>query len=382
MASIHRRPRSKYFQAAFRDGQGRLIQRSTKVTDRSKAMTIALEWERLAKNLDELVESQARKVVSDLMERVGNEAIRAPSTKKFLSDWILGKELNRSESTAIRYRGIVESFLKGLGQKAERPITAISPTDIQSYLKSRMEGGCSPSTIALEGKALSGAFGQAVRRGLTPANPVDTTELPARTPVKRGVFTPAEIGILVSEASGEWPSLILLAYYTGARLSDCVKMKWMGVDLAARTLTYKVKKKGGQEHVIPLHPHLEAHLVSLAALDGSVDYIMPSMASMGPGGRHGLSEGFKRIVRKAGLDLQTVQGNGKRKIARRTFHSLRHSFTSQLANAGVPEELRMKLTGHSTRAVHQGYTHHELTRLSEALSKIPDVSPSLPVTTH
>ena len=76
---------------------------------------------------------------------------------------------------------------------------------------------------------------------------------------------------------------------------------------------------------------------------------MPHMASLKPGGRHGLSEGFKRIVRKVGLDLQTVQGGGARKISRRTFHALRHSFTSALANAEVAPELRMKLTGHSIR---------------------------------
>ena len=52
MASVHKRPRSRYFHAAFRDHQGRLVMRSTKVTDRAKALTITLEWERLAKNAD------------------------------------------------------------------------------------------------------------------------------------------------------------------------------------------------------------------------------------------------------------------------------------------------------------------------------------------
>ena len=100
----------------------------------------------------------------------------------------------------------------------------------------------------------------------------------------------------------------------------------------------------------------------------------PGMARKGPGGRHGLSEGFKRIMRKAGLDLQVVQGGGRRKLARRTFHSLRHSFTSALANAGVPEEVRMKLTGHSSKDVHRGYTHHELETLRQAIGTIPSIS--------
>jgi integrase len=76
-------------------------------------------------------------------------------------------------------------------------------------------------------------------------------------------------------------------------------------------------------------------------------------------------------MRRAGLDLQIVQGGGKRKLARRTFHSLRHSFTSTLANAGVPEELRMKLTGHSSKEVHRGYTHLELDTLRKAIGTIP-----------
>ena len=103
---------------------------------------------------------------------------------------------------------------------------------------------------------------------------------------------------------------------------------------------------------------------------------MPKMALLGPGGRHGLSEGFKRIMRRAGLALQIVQGGGKRKLARRTFHSLRHSFTSALANAGVPEELRMKLTGHTSKNVHRGYTHHEMGTLRQAIGNIPSVNGS------
>ncbi|HEV2327594.1 MAG TPA: tyrosine-type recombinase/integrase, partial [Verrucomicrobiae bacterium] len=62
---------------------------------------------------------------------------------------------------------------------------------------------------------------------------------------------------------------------------------------------------------------------------------------------------------------------GIRQISRRTFHALRHSFTSALANQGVDRELRMKLTGHKTEAEHQKYTHHELEKLRAAVEKIP-----------
>lgn len=49
--------------------------RSTQVTDRDKAMALALEWERLAKGTDELVETPANTVASDSREREGDDFI-------------------------------------------------------------------------------------------------------------------------------------------------------------------------------------------------------------------------------------------------------------------------------------------------------------------
>src|SRR6185312_15340573 len=87
--------------------------------------------------------------------------------------------------------------------------------------------------------------------------------------------------------------------------------------------------------------------------------------------RRGLSEGFKRIVIKAGIDPKTVQGKGIRKFSKRSFHSLRHSFNSALANAGVPEEVRMKLTGHATSVMNSQYTHLQAKTLKDAVTKMP-----------
>jgi integrase len=152
-------------------------------------------------------------------------------------------------------------------------------------------------------------------------------------------------------------------------------MPWEGVNLAGGALTY-VQQKTGKEVTVPLHPELAAHLEKIAVSDDRQNHVCPHMAQLKPGGRHGLSEGFKRIVRKAGLDLQTVRGHGARNVSRRTFHALRHSFTSALANANVAPELRMKLTGHSSAAIHRGYSHHELAILREAILKLPGLQKS------
>jgi integrase len=71
---------------------------------------------------------------------------------------------------------------------------------------------------------------------------------------------------------------------------------------------------------------------------------------------------FARIMARAKIEGEVARkGNRQRRTVRTlTFHSLRHSFSSTMANAGVAEEVRMKLAGHSTREVDAKYTHHEL----------------------
>jgi hypothetical protein len=61
-----------------------------------------------------------------------------------------------------------------------------------------------------------------------------------------------------------------------------------------------------------------------------------------------------------------------------TFQSLRHSFNSEMASAGVGEELRMKLTGHATREQNKKYTHHELEPLRAAINRMPSVLMAAP----
>jgi len=44
-----------------------------------------------------------------------------------------------------------------------------------------------------------------------------------------------------------------------------------------------------------------------------------------------------------------------------------------LANANVPEERRMELTGHVTRDIHKRYTEHQLAQLQEAITLLPSL---------
>jgi integrase len=378
MASVHKRPKSQYWHAAFRDSNGRLILRSTKCSERSKALVTAFEFERAANlaRAGNLIEAQARKVVADIMERAGSEeTLRAPSVADYLNQWIVSKQTRKAANTGDRYRIAVEKFLTVLGDRQKKPLTALTAHDVERYMDARTKEKLAPRTVVLCVKVIRTALNAARRQGLIPTNPAEAVELPKVRGVERGTFTPAEVKMLVDTAQGEWKTLILLAYYTGARLSDCCRMTWPDIDMGEGTLTF-TQGKTGEKVTVPLHSDLLTHLNKLASTDKPQVFIMSHMAKLKPGGRHGLSEGFKRIMRNAGLDICKVKSAGVRQLSRRTFHALRHSFTSAMANQGVSSELRMKLTGHKTESVHRGYTHHEIEKLREAVEKIPSLQKS------
>src|SRR5262249_49033035 len=90
-----------------------------------------------------------------------------------------------------------------------------------------------------------------------------------------------------------------------------------------------------------------------------------------------LSKMFKKIMDRARIEQRVIRernaaGSG-RSVNALTFHSLRHSFSSLLANAGISEETRMALTGHVTREQQQRYTHRELAILRDAVAVLPRV---------
>lgn len=375
MASIHERPGSKYLHAAWRDSAGKLNLRSTKQTERGKAMEVALAYERTDKlaGRGEATEAQVREVLNDILKKTGSDnQLRNPTIEAFMKDWLASKEVSRSAGTAARYHGIVDSLFEYLGKRRVRSVSSLTPKDIQGFLDHRQSNGISAGTLRLILVVLRIVLNRARRLGLVLTNVAEAVDLPKGVAQQRKTFTQAEVEMLVAAAEGEMKTLVMLGYFTGARLGDCSQMKWESVDLAGGTLSFVQQKTGGDPLTIPMHPDMLAHLEGLAGTDTAQEYVMPGLAEKLGGG--GLSILFAALVRAAGLDAGTITTATGRQFSARSFHSLRHSFTSALANAGVVPELRMKLTGHSSESIHAGYTHQELATLRAAVEKLPGLA--------
>jgi integrase len=335
-------------------------------------MQIAVEFERAEQQARQgvLITTQLRKVLSDVSEKVNGDTLHVDSVELYFKKWLEGIAVRNSPATLERYRNAVKWFLESLQGKAQKPIFAVIPQDVENFLNARLKSGLANKTAIVDLKIIKSAFHQAVKYGTIPLNPVSAVRLPKEDSLEREVFTHDEVQKIIKAApSLDWQTLIILGYFTGARLSDCVQMTWENIFAKEGLIIYR-QQKTGKVVKVPMHYHVIEHLNHKATF-GTNGYLCPKLAAKGSGGKHGLSEGFNRIVIKAGLDPMTVKGKGKRKFSRRTFHSLRHTFNSTMANAGVSDELRMTLTGHKSKDMNKRYTHLQIATLQKAVNAVP-----------
>jgi integrase len=405
MASLHRNLRkSQYWNCSFFDeGAGKWRQVSTGTKDRAKAMEVCAKYEALARpkahtgaavpeeatgelleagikliqmaRRGNLGEDAGREFVNRLLKAVQVEArVDGTSVADFLRGWIEGRKLSKAQATGARYNTTIEMFLEFLGARSTVSLAAMGAKDIEKFRNHRLKE-VSPSTVTDDLKILRTAFNTARKQGAILSNPVEGVDFPASEAQSREAFTPAEVPLLVAAAEdSEWKLAIMFGAYAGCRLSDAVQMDWAAVDFEAKLLRYR-QRKTKRSVELPIHKVLLKQLEKMAG--DSAGLITPGLAKQNVSGKSGLSRQFLQIARAAGVDVdvravQREQNSKRRSFTGKSFHSLRSSFVSAMANAGVAPEIRQKLSGHTTAEAHQRYTKLELDPLRKAINSIPE----------
>jgi integrase len=389
MASItkdaHQPPRSPFWIACYNgigsDGKLRRIKRSTKTTDRKLAEKLAEEWEELEKlaGKGRLTEGRCREVISQMHERINGEPLHFRTAREWLTEWVESKRNETEQRAFLKYQQIVNEFLAHIGAKADRLLDVITSADIRSWRDVLKRKGLSAPTVNHAIKILRMPFKAAHDAGYVKINPNrKETVRPIKddaSDVEKDVFTPEQVADLINAAPSEdWKGAILCGYYTGLRLRDIADLQWQAVDLDRRTITVTTRKTR-KKVVMPIHPQFCAWLEKQTRGIAKAP-VFPTLAGKSGGGKSGLSMAFKRIMERAkikGRLLREASGAGRSQSSL-SFHSLRHSFNSAMANAGVASEIRQKLTGHASAQMNAQYTHHEIEELRAAVSVIPRIS--------
>jgi integrase len=364
---------------AYRLPNGKRAFKSTKLTDRDKAQEFCRTLARASQlgSNGNLTEARARELISEIVENTLGEPLKFYTAEEWLRDWLEGKKTARSNATYLKYRHTIDAFIASVGAKAKRNLNQVTPRDVQRFRDGELAAGKHPTTCNYAVKHIRIPFNVARRQGLITHNPAEAVEMIDNKDeqASKGTFDIEQLqAILKAAPLKDWRGAILLAFYTGARLQDVANMRWKSVDLQDQLISFRAGKT--KELVtVPMHSVLESYLLEMPAPDNAKAFLFPSLAGKRTSGKSGLSMSFSKIMEKAKVKGEVARerkGKG-RTINTLSFHSLRHSFNSIMANAGVSQEVRQKLTGHSSADMNKRYTHHEVEPLRAAIAKIPSV---------
>jgi integrase len=382
MASLRRLPNSPYWIACFTLPDGRRTQRSTKTADRQEAKRIANKFEDASEDGAEgrLTEVQARKVIADIFAISNRNNLPSSTIRDFMNSWLKRKELEATEKTCQRYKTVVTQLLDYLGPKANLDTAHLTSKEITGF-RDDLAGRLTAGTVNLSLKILRVALSQARREGIVDVNQAErVSTLKNRTTGRRRPFTLAELKKILDHANHEWRGMILMGLYTGLRLSDLATLTWLNADLQRQELTVTTAKTGRRQ-ILPLAKPVLAYLENLNSGDKPDQPLFPEAYGARTRSQYGgtLSNQFYQILVAAGLaNKRTHESLEKGRGARRelnalSFHSLRHTATSLLKNAGVSDVVARDIIGHESEAVSRNYTHIDMETKRKAVDAMPDV---------
>ena len=381
MASIRQREGTKFWFACVTLPNGRRVQRSTKETDRKRAQQLADKWESLTRG--RVTARQTQKVIAELYRDITGQRLDFPTVREYFDSWVARKKPETAPSTYVFYHAKAQRFLEWLGNRADQQIALITREDILAFRAAELDR-VAPRSVNHAIKFLRMVFKTAREDGKyhdeNPATGVKVARLLDRN-ARRG-FTIPEIRRVLETANDEWKSLIFFGLYTGQRLGDLARLTWQNVDLARDEIRF-VSRKTGRQLIIPIAPPLRAQIEKLPAGDDPHQPLHPrAFASVEKsGGVKTLSRQFYELLADTGLTTPKAHRrsdaapgrDGPRELSTISFHSLRHTATSLMKNAGVNAATVMDLIGHESKAISEHYTHIDEETKRKAIAKLPKI---------
>lgn len=371
MASIWKRPTSRFLTACWTDSNGKRFKRSTKTTDKKLAAKLARMFEEESQG--KKTAKQVRRVLADIHAQLSGDSLATITVRAFLDGWLEGKAKQVAKSSLAGYRSVAGRFLEYLGPKADRDIAEIRKRDIVGF-RDHCSTKSSPTTANQSLRSVRAFFSAAKKEDFLADNPCEGVEtIRDRAESQRRPFTLDELRTLIAAASPEMASLIKFGFFTGQRLSDIAVLTWQNLDLARGELRLTTRKTGRRQ-IIPLPEGLQAHIASLPSSDDPAAPIHPrAFAVVKKNGRSSnLSRDFADLLVSVGLRGATEleEGNARRRHGL-SYHSLRHTATSLLKDSNVPASVVMAYVGHDSTDVSQGYTHTGKAALLAAAAAFP-----------
>lgn len=239
-------------------------------------------------------------------------------------------------------------------------LSEITSKDIEHFIIKLKKNA--PKGIKVYFRNLKAAFNKALDWEYLTYNPFLKIKIQKTMETKPDFINDKELKEILSKVNNKViRDIILTAYYTGCRLNEIISLKVKHIDYKEKLITIgdeESQTKNKKQRKIPINEKLMEILIK--RLEDSIEddmYLFPKTSGYKYDGDY-VSKIFKRAVRAAGI-RETVH-----------FHSLRHSFGSNLGLIGVPLITVKELMGHSSITTTQIYSHTTLCDMRNAISKL------------
>jgi integrase len=301
---------------------GRPVYESSKSTKKSEA--IKLRDKMLAKkSRGELSGGSADKVlITELLDDVLKSDIK-PSTR-----YIWEKVIEKN----------IRPFFGKI--KAQRLTTDL----MDKYREKRIGEGRSDATANRELSILRTSFHNARKRTPPKVLVVPYFPIVAETNIRKGFLSDEQYDKLRDELPSELKALFVTGYITGLRRGEITAIQWPQVDFEAGLITLdKGETKNDDPRSVPI---LEGDMHDLlAATRKERDEKWPDSPWV-------FSRGGERIIDFRWAWDEACKRAG---VPDLNFHDLRRTAVRNMRRAGIPQVIRMKISGHKTDSMERRY---------------------------
>lgn len=352
------------FESAERDAR-------SKANQLPKAFAVVLETVTREAAAGDLTLARAEEFVKRL-HKLANPEFKQLSLLEFWESWITEQKRHVGKSTATGYEHDLDLFKSALGSRImSSDINALTTEQVNAAVdkakkakKGENKTTRRSSTVNKALASLRRVMEAALAKGIVTHNPAkQSRSLRQEDSTERAPFTVAEIRAMLDheDTSHEWKGAITIAAHTGLRLGDVLSLGRKHISGTQLVIMPSKTARAKKVITVPLTPPC---LTWIADQKGD---FFPNLKKQATSNT---SMQFSTIMRKAKVPKQIELPGGLK--ASRSFHALRHTFASWLAEADIHADVRQKLTGHASSKIHARYSHHD-DALDRAIQTLPNL---------
>jgi integrase len=277
---------------------------------------------------------------------------RALTVETYLTRWVEAKAHDVRPNTGRSYRGLTSEHL--IPRLGHMRLVDLGPADVEAMMRVIVASGRSPRTAMHCRRVLANALHDAQREGLLQRNAASLAR-PVRVPERRvEAMEPSRIRELLEQVDGDpLGPLVVFAIGTGARLGECLGLRWVDVadDYSTVSLEHQIYKgelvslkTDKSRRTLRLQGTVRAALMRQRLAAGESEYVFPN-SDGGPLDGSRLGKRWRALRARVGLQ-------GLR------FHDLRHQAASLMLASGADLRTVMNRLGHSQISLTANtYTH-------------------------